>query len=164
MPGTDINQINYSSKANQQTSNEIDGILDEVGKIDKSDSQQQGQYNSGPTNPTVQVNPVPKQFQYDPTPPQQNAPPPQMQMQQYQQPSQEQMQSDTVATSGGGSWEWMKSVKLTLAMMLLLMLFFNPFVISLWKKIPIIEQNQWLAKLLSGLLFCLTFYLISLFI
>lgn len=172
MPGTAINQINYGSKANQQTSNDIDGILNEVQKIDRSAGQQQGQYNSGPTNPTVQVNPVPKQFQYDPTPPQSLpiAPPPmQQQMQMMQVPQMEAFQGGPSlpiqqAPSGESSWEWMRSMKLTFVMLLLLALFFNPFVTAAWKKIPFIEQNPMLAKVLSGICFMLSFYLISLFI
>ena len=167
MPGTAINQINYGSKANQQTSNDIDGILNEVQQIDKSaGSAGTGQYNAnGQSGPTIQVNPVPKQFQYDPTPPAPRAMPPQMaQGQQYQQPQQvEQFQSGPV-TNQGSSWEWMRSMKMTLLMMLLLTIFFNPMTTSLWKKIPFIEQHQWIATMSSSLLFSLSFYIISLFI
>lgn len=170
MPGTAINQINYGSKANQQTSNDIDGILNEVQQIDKSAGVGTGQYNAnGQSGPIVQVNPVPKQFQYDPTPPQQL---PVQQMQATQMSSQGQMQMEQFQSGPmypyqsqqSSSWEWMKSMKLTLVMLLLLTLFFNPFTISLWKKIPIIAERPMLAKLISGLLFCLSFYLISLFI
>ena len=170
MPGTAINNINYANKSNQQNANEIDGILNEVNQIDNSSGGNSGQYNAGSTKPVVQVNSVPKQFQYDPTPPVQvpsqgqQMPPPQ----QYQQPQMQQMEAfqggSMFGQSESNSFEWMRSLKLTLIMMLLLTLLFNPFTIRLWKNIPVIEQFPMIAKLISGLIFCLSFYVISLFI
>ena len=163
MPGTSINQINYDNKVNQQTSNDIDGILNEVQYISRNGGNT-GQYNPGSTNPVIKVSPVPKQFQYNPTPP-----PPQQMQQPMQQPMQQQMeqfQSGPVQqhSGHGQQWEWAKSMKLTLLVLLLLGIFFNPFINKLWEQIPFIAENPKVGKFCSGILFCLSFYLISLFI